>query len=123
MISTAVATQPTSSKDTTKTDPAILFGSDSISNVSHVFPVDLTPVVIEQFGLSGVDAVYVERVGGAGSGQYFQRLKVNTYSTYLGEDNSILQLNYPGRYRLVYDGTTPLGSFLVQQVKYSLSSK
>lgn len=99
-------------------DPSVLFGPDSTNIISHIFDIGVLPCVIEQFEMGEGDMVFVERVGGAGSGQYFNRLRIDGKTAILHNDNTALHLTLPGRYRLVYQGSTPLGAFLVQQTRY-----
>lgn len=114
MIKTGtVVTSSTPPQADKKIDPSVLFGKDSVSNTSHVFEVTDAHnyVIVEAFGIGPNDKLYLESVAGDGSGQFFNR--TGNYLT--GEFEEMAVLKYIGRYRLHYEGQTPLGAFYVEK--------
>jgi hypothetical protein len=108
-----VVTSSTPPQADKKIDPNVLFGKDSTSVLSHVFEVtDLhNYVIVEAFGLGANDKLLIESVAGEGSGQFF-----NYTGNYLAaefEEMHVFKLI--GRYRLRYQGKTPLGAFYVEK--------
>ncbi len=97
----------------------ILFGPDSTSKYSHVFSVYANDfAVIVGYNLSPGDSLSLEHVGGEGSGQFFSPVVDRGCSVQIICDvDSSMRITRPGRYRLRYDGNTPIGAFYVEITK------
>lgn len=115
MISTGSAEGPIARTTVPTVSPNILFGPDSLHPFSHVFEVKNTPVVLAGFGLCVSDRVFVERITGPGSGNASCKLRIQGTTVALDTENTVIKLDLPGRYRLQYQGTTPLGAFTVDK--------
>lgn len=100
------------------TNEKILFGPDSVSPYSHVFTVAKGElVVIVGYNLSATDSLFVEHVGGEGSGQFFAPVVVGGTPIKVDAVDSYICISTPGRYRLSYEGETPLGAFYVEATR------
>ena len=99
--------------------PNVLFGPDSTSKYSHVFSVSNgEEASIVAYNIAEGDSVTLEHVGGENSGQFFTPvIEGGYYLQIVGGIDSCLKINSPGRYRLKYDGTTPIGAFYVELTK------
>lgn len=97
----------------------VLFGPDSTSKYSHVFSVAANEfVVIVGYNLSSGDVLSLEHVGGEGSGQFFSAVvDRGCYVQLICDVDSSIRITRPGRYRLRYDGNTPVGAFYVEVTK------
>ena len=118
MISTGTITQVGPNKSVPQTsDDRILFGPNSISELSHVFDVSPEkPTTIIAFNLGEQDRLYLTHVGFVDS-NYSQRAVRGGLPIILSSQDTGIYLANRGRYRLEYVGDSPLGSFYVEIVR------
>jgi hypothetical protein len=95
------------------TNPKVLFGPDSLNNASHTFAVKDTPLPVVAYNLGPDDTLILQHVGGDG-GQFYQDVYQAGTLIQITSGQTCLYVTVPGRYRLRYDGQTPLGAFYVE---------
>jgi len=103
----------TDSPKSINADPLILFDKNSVESISHVITTgpECSNVFIEAFNLDDVEIV-IQRVGGPGSGEWF-----NNYRVLTGDD-PLVRLAIPGRWRAIVkpEYEKDLGKFFVHVV-------
>lgn len=99
--------------------PNVLFGPDSTSKYSHVFTVSANePVFVTGYNIADNDCVVLEHVGGENSGQFFTPVVIGgRIMCIYNHADSVLPIHIPGRYRLRFEGSTPIGAFYVELTK------
>jgi len=98
-------------------DDRILFGPNSISELSHTFTVRSdAPVAITAYNLGENDRLYLTHVSSIDT-QYIQRVVTNGENIFLSSDNTAMRVIPAGRYRLEFEGESPLGAFYVEIVR------
>lgn len=89
----------------------IFFNQDSLSAISQTFQVNHSPFYIQAFSLADTDIVLVEQVTGDGSGVTYAPFCPVFGPVQLTPNRTKVRIDWPGRYRLSYSGSTGLGHF------------
>lgn len=82
------------------------FSATSISNISSTFGVNTEPFYIRAFNLATGDTVTVQSVDGPGSGSLFNGFQPLGSPIQLTPSQPQVRIDWPGRYRLVFAGTS-----------------
>mgnify|MGYP000005098170 CR=1 FL=1 len=93
----------------------VLFSADSTSKYSYVFTVQANELaVIVGYNLADGDSLHLDHVGGEGSGQFFTPVIDRAYPVAISSHDSSVRIRFPGRYRLRFEGSAPIGSFYAE---------
>lgn len=84
----------------------VFFGPQSTSNTSGTFSVGPEPFYIRAFNLNSGDTITVQAVGGTGSGTAFAAYAPLGAPITLSPGNPQVRLDWPGQYRLVFQGAS-----------------
>lgn len=91
----------------------VVFGPSSVSSTSAIYTVDQQPMYVQAYNLSLGDVVTVEMVNGTGASIVTTPLAPVFGNVVMNPNRTKIRIDYPGRYRFVHTGPSPISSLLV----------